>query len=216
MTSCTLHQLPSRDSVEYRSRRSWKSPWGSSPTARSPLRRIPFLRGRLSRIAGLPVIWLCARRSNELIPEIFFTILARTLLRLGYFASVLADHLLLSQGDAEESARRINGAQCAPFYLRPGWRNRQPRRKRIGHPLSLRDVSVQIRPPDATSILGLTQDLKEEARRLDLPSTETSVVLCGKKQSPQSDSIRFLDAKLPSVSLTPWEKDPGRTWFGGS
>ena len=41
-------------------------------------------------------------------------------------------------------------------------------------PLSRKDVSVQIRPPDATLIPSLPHDLKEEPRRFDLPSPPTS------------------------------------------
>jgi hypothetical protein len=57
------------------------------------------------------------------------------------------------------------------------WRIRQPRGKRPKCPLSLKDVSVQIRPPDATLNPGLPQGLKDEPIRHNVASIETSVVM---------------------------------------
>jgi hypothetical protein len=93
------------------------------------------------------------RMTSEPRAEIFFTFVAGILLWSGSQASAFADHLLLSKGDARVAAKKVDGTQSAPLELCPGWRNRQPRRKRLKRPLSDKDVSVQIRPPDATFLV---------------------------------------------------------------
>jgi len=94
-----------------------KSSWGSQATARSPIRRIPFvmlvqdfrlLTGKVASVENL----------NDLITEIFFIISAGTFLRLGYLVSLLADHLPLSQGDAKKVVKRHDGTRSALLHLR--------------------------------------------------------------------------------------------------
>jgi len=114
---------------------------------RGRLGRCPAIRRPLGSAKSWRLVLGCRTNQER---RSFFTLLAGTCFGRETWRlplPTISCHLKVMQ---RKPSRKIHGTQCAPLGLCPGWRNRQPRRKRLKRPLCDKDVSVQIRPPDAT------------------------------------------------------------------